>query len=367
MNRFWLDIDILSAIWDVIRNRDFYLGPTIELFDKSLCEFTGSKYALGVSSGTDALILSLKALGIGPGDEVIVPAISFFSTASAVSWVGARPVFVDIDLKSYTINPSLIEQAITSRTKAIIPVQLNGGMAKMETILTIARKHHVFVIADASHALGARYKNRPISEWGDLVCLSFSFNKKEFGSYGNSGAILTNNNTLYKKIGLFRTYGTSSRKEIYSNHVIVSGSHRIDSFQAAVLNCKIPYWNKSVQRRRANYLLYKELLKDIPNLVLPNEGQDCLHAGYRFIFLTSMRDGLRKFLQNSHVRSTHYYDVPLPLLPAFNALGYSNEDFPVSKKFAGESISLPTDFTITKQDVKRIVGLVKTYMLSSRS
>ncbi|MBI2108967.1 MAG: DegT/DnrJ/EryC1/StrS family aminotransferase [Parcubacteria group bacterium] len=362
MNPFLLNLQILSSIWDVISKQDFYLGPTVERFDTLLRDFTGSKHALGVSSGTDALILSLKALGVGPGDEIIVPAISFFSTASAVSWVGARPVFVDIDIKTYTINPNLIERAITQRTKGVIPVHLNGGAAEMESIMTLAKKHGIYVIVDASQSLGVYYKNLPMSAWGDLVCLSFSFNKKELGGYGNAGAVLTNNNDIYKKISLFRAYGTSSKKEMYSNHVVASGSYRIDSLQAAILSCKIPYWNEYIRRRREKYILYKKLLKNVPRIILPDEGQNCLHSGYRFIFLTPHRDELRKFLRHSQIRSPNYYDIPLPFFPAFNSLEYSSGDFPVSEKFARESISLPTDNAVTKKSAEWVINLVKTFL-----
>lgn len=359
MNHFFLKIKILRAMWEILDTKDFFMGPTIERFEKLLCSFTESRYAIAVSSGTDALILSLKALGIGYEDEVIVPAISFASTASAVSWIGARPVFVDINLSTYTIDVNMLESARTSRTKAVMLVHLNGAVANIDETLAFGRKYKIFIISDASQAIGARYKNRPIGYGSDVACLSLGVNKGEFGSYGNAGAILTNNEALYKKLLPFRLYGAPSSKEIYLDHRVASGSYRMDSFQAAALNCKIPHWHSWIERQHQLFLMYKKLLHDVPNVILPADNKNSFHSGFRFVLLTPRRDEIRKHLQSAGIRSRPYYDVPLPFLPAFKSLNYLRGNFPNAEKFAQESITLPTDLLTTKQDVLTAVEIIK--------
>ena len=348
---------ILCALWGIIRRRDFFLGPTVKEFEVSLSRFTRSTYVVGISSGTDALILSLKALGIGPGDEVIVPAISFFSTASAVSWVGATPVFVDIDPKSKTIDVSLAEKVITKKTKAIVPVHLDGWMANMDALMKLGEKYSVPVVVDGAHALGSYYKNRAVGEWGDIVCLSFSF-IKPFGSYGNAGAILTNNRTIYEKLLPFRIYGASSKHELYSKNSVAAGSHRLDSFQAAVLNCKLPLWNSWIQKQQRYCTLYRELLRGIPGIELPTLHRDHVQNGFRFTVLTRRKKESLVFLAAAGIHIPDYYAAPLPYIPAFKPLGYTPGDFPVAEKFACEAVTLPTRFDMTEKEIRRIAQWV---------
>ncbi|MEK7084663.1 MAG: DegT/DnrJ/EryC1/StrS family aminotransferase [Patescibacteria group bacterium] len=360
MNQFLLDIKILYSLWSVIRAQDFFIGQTVENFEKSLCVFTRSSHAMGVSSGTDALILSLKALGIGAGDEVIIPAISFFSTASAVSWVGATPVFVDIDPKSKTIDVSLAEKAITKKTKAVIPVHLDGRMADVDALAALGKKRSIFIIVDGAHAIGSRYKNREVGECGDIVCLSFSFTKP-FGSYGNAGAILTNNKALYEKIAPFRMYGATSKKGIYSNNSVPSGSHRMDSFQAAVLNCKLPLWHTWMKKQREHYLLYQKTLSGVPGIILPDTHPDFFHNGFRFTFLSQSKIALKEFLSRTGMSIPDYYSVPLPLLPAFKYMGHARGDFPVAEEFARESVTLPTRFSLSTRSVNAIAARIRDF------
>lgn len=363
MKQFLLDIKILHALWRVIRRRDFFLGPTIENFERSLCAFTRSNYAVGVSSGTDALILSLKALEIGHGDEVIVPAISFFSTAGAVSWVGATPVFVDINLRSHTIDVTLTEKAITKKTKAIIPVHLDGRMADMDSLMILGEKHNISIVVDGAHAIGSRHKNRAVGELGDIVCLSFSFTKP-LGSYGNAGAILTNNKMLYEKIIPLRMYGATSKNDIHSNNIIPAGSQRIDSFQAAVLNSKFPYWNTWIKKQQKHYSLYLELLQNVPDIMLPENNPDFFHNGFRFTLLTKHKDQLLKFLRSMDIQTPNYYGVPLPYLPAFKSLKYKQGDFPAAEKFARESVTLPTRYNLSSKDITAISLQIKDFLLT---
>src|SRR3989338_1814821 len=272
MNELFLKLKIINAlagiVWKGKNIGDFILGKPVQIFERALSEYTGSKYALGVASGTDALILSLKACGIGPGDEVIVPAVSFYSSAGAVSWVNAKPVFVDVDSRDHNIDASKIEKAVNSKTKAIIAVHLNGRMADMDEILRIAENKSLKVIVDASHAIGSRYKEKPIGNFGDLICLSFN-PTKTLGGYGDGGAILTSDEALAQKVYQLRIYGAPKWPEIHHNNTIVGTASRLGTLEAAVLNEKLPYLNSVIAKQRENYFLYKEMLENVGDLEWP--------------------------------------------------------------------------------------------------
>jgi len=364
MNELFLKLKIINALAVIVLKGknigDFILGKPVQIFERALAEYCGSKYAFGVASGTDALILSLKALGIGPGDEVIVPAVSFYSSAGAVSWVNAKPVFIDVSPKDPNIDVSKIEKAVSPKTKAIIVVHLNGRMADMDEILKIAGNKSLKIIVDASQAIGSRYKDKPIGNFGDLICLSLN-PTKTLGGYGDGGAILTSDEALAQKISRLRIYGAPKWPEIHHNNTIVGTASRLGTLEAAVLNEKLPYLNSVIAKQRENYFLYKEMLENVGDLEWPKEHHDFFINGYRLPVLTKRRDELLQFLEKRGEKLYNWYPVPLPYLPVFQNLGYKKGDFEVADKIAGECVILPTGHSLTEQKVKQIANLIKEF------
>ncbi len=363
MNELFLKLKIINALAGIILKgknvSDFILGKSVRIFEESLAKYVGSKYALGVASGTDALILSLKACGIGPGDEVIVPAVSFYSSAGAVSWVNAKPVFVDVELDSFNINPNLIEKAVTSKTKGIIITHLNGRMADMNKISELAKKHNLFLIEDAAQAIGATYKGKPIGYYGDISCLSFN-PSKILTAGGDGGAIITNSKSIADKISFLKMYGTNF-ENLSVKHPIIGVASRLSPFHAAVMNITMDDLDNIIEKRRANYFLYSEFLREAGDLVIPETPPDYFINGYRYVVLTKKRDQLHKFLRENKVDSRIQYGVPLPYFEAFDYLGHPKGDFPVAERMAKESLVLPTGPHITKEDIRRISALIKTF------
>ena len=364
MNELFLKLKIINALAGIVLKGknigDFILGKPVRIFEESLAEYVGSKYVFGVASGTDALILSLKACGIGPGDEVIVPAVSFYSSAGAVSWVNAKPVFIDVSPEDHNIDVSKIEQAINSKTKAIVVVHLNGRMADMDEILRIAGNKSLKVIVDASHAIGSRYKDKPIGNFGDLICLSFN-PTKTLGGYGDGGAILTSDEALAQKVYQLRIYGAPRWPEIHHNNTIVGTASRLGVFEAAVLNEKLPLLDLMIKKQRENYFMYKKILKGIGDLKWPEENPDYFINGYRLSVLTKRRNDLLQFLEKRGEKLYNWYPVPLPYLPVFQNLGYKEGDLEVAEKIAEECVIFPTGYLLTKEKVRRIAALVKEF------
>ena len=363
MDGFFFKLKIMSSFWDVLTRREFVLGRTVEEFEARLTDFTGARYVLGVNSGTDALILSLKACGVGVGDEVIVPAIGFSSTAAAVCLIGATPVFIDVNEDDYILDAVKMEAAVTSRTKAAIPVYLNGVIGPIKKIEQIARERHLFVIADAAHAIGSRVDGKPLGQFADLTCLSFNYTKL-FGCYGDGGAVLTNNAELAEKIKLMRLYGSRSWKEVHSDTVMIGTASRLSPFQAAVLNVKFPHLEKDIQRQRENYFFYQRLFQDMIKIRIPTYGADQLINGFRFALCTPRRDELMKFLAQKGVRLTPYYQTPLPYLSAFRFLGYQSGDFPVAEDIARKVLVLPTHHSIPKLKIEMMGKIVRDFQMT---
>lgn len=361
MDNFYAKFKILLSLWNIMGNAPPHPRyQIVEEFEKKLAEFFELPYALGVASGTDALILSLKACGIGPGDEVIIPAISFFSTAAAPAWIGARPVFADIDAESLNIDPAKIEKVITPRTKAIIAVHLNGRMADMEQITALAKKKPLIVIEDAAHAFGSKYKGKPPGYYGDLACISFN-PTKIFGGYGDGGAIITQHAELAEKINYMRRYG-SRYQEFGIDHPVVGVASRLHPFQAAVLKAKLGIAENIIAQTRRNYFLYSELLKGIEGLTLSKEPEpEHFINGYRYPVFTAKRAGLRKFLRERGIDARFQYGVPLPFFEAWANLGYKKGDFPVAEKIADEVLCLPTGPALPESKIRTTAELIKEY------
>ncbi|MBU0606127.1 MAG: DegT/DnrJ/EryC1/StrS family aminotransferase, partial [Candidatus Omnitrophica bacterium] len=327
--------EIDETLRKVIERQDFILGEECRLFEEEITRYCGSKYAVGVASGTDALILALRALNIGPGDEVITTSFTFFATAEAVSLVGAKPVFVDIEPKTYNIDTGSIEKAITPRTKAIIPVHLYGQCADMDPIIAIARKRKLRIIEDTAQAIGATYKGRKAGSMGDIGTLSF-FPSKNLGAFGDAGMIITNDKEIADKIRMLRVHG-STRRYIHSE---IGMNSRLDNLQAAVLRVKLKYLDSWLESRRRHAKYYCEKLKDLP-LILPYVPDHNVHTYHQYVLrIKGDLDTFMKFLADSEIEARTYYPVPLHLQECYRHLGYRDGSLKEAERAAGETLAI---------------------------
>ncbi len=345
--------DIDDAIQQVINKTAFAGGPFVAQFEKDFAAFCHSKYAVGVNSGTSALWLALIGLGVGPGDEVITAPNSFIATAEAISYCGATPVFVDIDETTYNINPQLIESAITPKTKAIIPVHLFGQTADMDPILTLAKKHNLFVIEDAAQAHGALYKGQPAGSMGDAGCFSF-YPGKNLGAYGEGGAVVTNNADLAVKIRMLRDHGQSEKY----HHDMIGWNARLEGMQAAVLSVKLKHlddWNDS---RRANARTYAAVLPHGNGFVLPHEAAYGKHIYHVYAVRVKNREDLMAILREQDIGCGIHYPIPIHLTGAYEKLGYAEGSFPVAEKCAQEFLSLPMFPELTHDHILRVADVI---------
>ncbi len=325
---------VLQAMKDVFDSKRFINGPQIKELEEKIAEYCQCKYAIGVSSGTDAIIISLMAKDIGEGDEVITTPFTFFATAGSIYRVGAKPIFVDIDSKTYNINPNLIEEKITEKTKAIIPVHLFGQTAEMDIINEIAKKHNLYVIEDAAQAIGSEYNEKRAGSIGDVGCFSF-FPSKNLGCCGDGGMVTTNDEELAEKIRILRAHG--SKPKYY--HKIIGGNFRLDTIQAAVLLVKFPLLEQWHKGRQDNAKYYGESLKDVVGVPYIENYNRMIYNQYTI--RTKNRDTLQQHLHESNIGNAIYYPVPLHLQVCFSYLGYKEGDFPEAEKAAKEVISIP--------------------------
>lgn len=343
--------EIDNAIKRVLEKGRFVGGEEVEAFEKEIAKFCSVKYAIGVNSGTDALYLSLKALGIGLGDEVITTPFTFISTAEVIANTGAKPIFVDIEPRIFNIDPSKIEEKITKKTKIIIPVHLFGKMADMPEIMRIAKKYKLFVVEDAAQAIGAKYKNKKAGAIGDLGCFSF-FPSKNLGSYGDGGIVITNNKKLADKIRLLRNHG-SSPKEKYKNLILGTNS-RLDTIQAAILRQKLKHLHQWNKKRRRIAEVYNRELRGIKEITIPNTNLHFFHQ-YTIRVKNGERDKLKRYLEKQGIPTMIYYPLPLHLQPAFRYLGYKIGDFPQAERLSKEVMSLPVYPELFYANQKRII------------
>jgi dTDP-4-amino-4,6-dideoxygalactose transaminase len=339
--------EIAAALQEVLEKTAFAGGPFVEKFEKEFAPFCRTEHAVGVGNGTDALWAAMLGLGIGQGNEVITAANTFIATAEAISFCGAKPVFVDVDEKTCNMNPNLIEAAITPRTKAIIPVHLYGQMADMDPIMEIARKHKLLVIEDASQAHGAEYKGRRAGSIGHAGCFSF-YPGKNLGAYGEAGAVVTNNAELARTMRMFRDHGQS--KKYY--HSIIGWNARMDGFQGAVLSVKLKHLPAWTEGRRKNAALYNQLLSGVENIILPTEASYGKHVYHIYAIRAQNRDALIKALQERDVHCAIHYPVPLHLQDAYSSLGYKKGDFPVTERVAEGLVSLPMFAELTQEQIE---------------
>ncbi|MBT3362543.1 MAG: DegT/DnrJ/EryC1/StrS family aminotransferase [Chloroflexi bacterium] len=324
-----------EAIQQVLDNGQFILGPRVAELEEKIAAYHGLKHAVGVASGTDALVLALRALDIGPGDEVIVPAFTFFATAEAVSAVGATPVFVDIDLQTYCIDTNQIESRISKKTKAIIPVHLYGHPADIDAILNIAGKHNLKVIEDNAQAFGAEYKGRKTGSMGHVSCFSF-FPSKNLGTYGDGGMLATNDADVADKVKMLRAHGW--KKKYFP--VTIAYNSRLDELHAAILLVKLKYVDKWNEKRWQTAQKYNKLL-NAANTVIPTEASYAKHVYHMYVIRVQRRNELQSHLKQNEVASAIYYPIPLHLLEAYTDLGYNKGDFPNSEKACQETLAIP--------------------------
>ncbi len=338
--------EVAVAIQQVLDKTAFAGGPFVAQFEKEFAAFCGTRSAIGVGSGTDALWVALKGLGIGPGDEVITVPNTFIATAEAISFCGATPVLVDVDEKTYTLNPALFEAAITPKTKAIIPVHLFGQTADMDPIMKIAKAHELFVIEDACQAHGAEYKGRKAGSIGDAGCFSF-YPGKNLGAYGEAGAVVTNNEELDKTIRMLRDHGQA--KKYY--HSLVGWNMRMDGLQGAILSVKLkhlPDWNEG---RRRNAKIYGELLRGVKGVVAPTEAGYAKHVYHIYAVRVTERDRLIAALAEKEIFCGIHYPIPIHLLDAYKSLKRERGSYPVAEKCAAEYVSLPMFAELTEDQI----------------
>ncbi len=348
--------DVLRVTEEVYEAQAFILGKKVEAFEKDFAAYCGAKYAVGVSSGTDALLIALMVHGIGPGDDVIVPAYSFFATAGVVDRVGAKPVFVDIDIDDYNIDPKCIEERITTRTKAILPVHLYGQTAAMDAINEIAKKKDLLVIEDAAQAVGAEWKGKRAGSLGSIGCFSF-FPSKNLGAFGDAGAVTVDEPTVYEKLVDFRVHGM--RPKYY--HRYVGGNFRIDALQAAILHVKLPYLDRWAEGRRRNAKRYAELFHDTKlerHVVLPRElpGRHHVYNQYvvRFIEGRATRDRVMAHLKERGIGCEVYYPLTLPQQECFQNI-CPGEHFPNSDTAAAGTLAIPVFPELTADQMNEVV------------
>ena len=343
-----------AAIQRVLDSGYFILGTEVAAFEKEVSAYVGVAHGIGVASGTDALLLALRALEIGPGDEVILPAYTFFATIGTVLHVGATPVLVDIDPQTYCIDVKQTRAKVTPATKAIIPVHLYGQAADMDALTEIARGHGLSIIEDNAQAFGATYKGRKTGALGDIGCLSF-FPSKNLGGYGDGGMVVTNNPDLAEKVRMLRAHGW---KKKYSPEILGYNS-RLDALQAAVLRVKLPHIDRWNAGRREVAHTYSKALADVANIQTPYEAPECEHVYHLYVLQITNRDQVQERLNQAGIGASVYYPQPLHLAEPCKELGYKAGDFPVSERASEETIAIPVYPEMTTEQIEFVLEKVK--------
>ena len=350
---------ILGAIQEVAESQQFILGPKVAELEEAVAAYCGTAHAVGVSSGTDALLVALMALGVGPGDEVITPAFSFFATAGCIARLGARPVFVDIEPETYNIAPEKIEAAVTKRTKAIMPVHLYGQCADMTAIMKIADARRLPVVEDAAQAIGAEHVGRRAGSFGAMGCFSF-YPTKNLGAFGEGGMITTNDETLAERARLLRHHGDRGRYD----HVLVGGNFRLEAIQAAVLLVKLAHLDDWTAKRQANAAHYNTLFAEAglaPGRVrLPIERLG-RHTYNLYVIEVERRDELSVLLDERQIGHSIYYPKPLHLQPCFADLGHKPGDFSAAERVCTRVLALPIYPELPAPDATRVVETIRTF------
>jgi dTDP-4-amino-4,6-dideoxygalactose transaminase len=353
---------VMPLIDEICSAQAFVFGKKLEDFEQAMADYSQCKYAVGVSSGSDALIISLMVDGIGAGDEVITTPFTFFATVGAIWRVGAKPVFVDIDPEDFNIDPKQIEAKITPRTKAIMPVHLFGQMAKMDEIMKIAKKHNLTVIEDAAQAIGCEYQGKRAGSYGEYGCFSF-YPSKNLGAFGDAGIVTTNDKEIYEKLKMFRNHGADPVTRYM--HEFVGGNFRMDALQGAILHVKLQHLDKWSKARQTNAAKYKELLTEVVEAgkaKLPVNIENAnrhIYNQYSILIADGKRDELQKKLGEAGIGSAVYYPLCLHLQKCFESLGHKEGDFPVSEKASKEILSLPIFPELKQEQIEYVASKIK--------
>lgn len=369
--------DIDAALIRMAESQSLILGPETELLEKNLCAYLDCKHAIGVSSGTDALLVALMAIDLKPDDEVIIPTYSFFATAGVVSRLNAKPVFIDSDPLTFNLDPEKIKSVITKKTKAIVPVHLYGQSCDMDPIMKIAKEFNLKVIEDAAQSIGTQYKDgTKVGNIGDIGCFSF-YPSKNLGCFGDGGLVTTNDDELAAKLRILRVHG--GKPKYY--HKIIGGNFRIDAIQAAVLNVKLPHLDSWTKRRQENAELYTKFFKQnglaesegkikyddknkvlLPEPVYKKYDLKYYHIYNQYVIRVQNRDELRKFMTETEIGTEIYYPVPFHMQECFAYLGYKKGDFPVSEWCAADSVALPIYPELTNEQIDFTVQTIKKFI-----
>ncbi|ORU00565.1 4-keto-6-deoxy-N-Acetyl-D-hexosaminyl-(Lipid carrier) aminotransferase [Anaerovibrio sp. JC8] len=347
----------LRKAFDRVFSRSWYIeGIEDEAFETSFAEFCNSKYCVGVGNGLDALMLSLKALGIGEGDEVIVPSNTYIATALAVTYVGANPVFVEPDIRTFNIDVTRIEPAITDKTKAIMPVHLYGQACDMDPIMDLAKTYNLFVVEDCAQAHGATYKGHSIGTFGDGAGFSF-YPGKNLGALGDAGAVITNNKDIADKVRALGNYGSD-----YKYHHIYKGNNsRLDELQAAFLTAKLPYLNKMNKERRRIAKLYMDGI-DNPEIILPYVPEYTVPVWHIFGIRCKRRDELEKWLNEAGICTNKHYPIPMHMQECYKDLGFTKGDYPVAEEISATQLSLPMYYGMTDEEIGYVIKMINSFV-----
>lgn len=350
-----LESDLRNA-FDRVFKRSWYIeGIEDQNFEAEFAKFCNIKFCVGCGNGLDALMLSLKALGIGPNDEVIVPSNTYIATALAVTYVGAKVVFVEPDINTYNINPNLIEEKISSKTKAIIPVHLYGQPCDMSPILEIAKKHNLFVVEDCAQAHGATYKGQVVGSFGNAAGFSF-YPGKNLGALGDAGAVVTNNEDLASKIRAYGNYGSD-----YKYHHIYKGNNsRLDEMQAAFLSAKLPHLNRINEERRRIAKLYIDNIKN-DNVILPKVLEDTVPVWHIFAIRTSRRSELEQWLKEAEIATNKHYPIPMHLQECYKDLNIKKGQLPIAEEISNTQLSLPMYYGLTDEQVHYVIDRINSF------
>lgn len=348
--------ELRQAIDEVLTSHYYIMGPQVKAFEEKMASYLGIKHAIGCASGTDALVLAIKALGIGDGDEVITTPFTFFATASSIWRCNAKPVFADIDPRTFNLDPALVEKAITPRTRAIMPVHLFGQPCDMDAIMAIARKHNLFVIEDNAQGIGSKWDGKMSCSFGDIGTLSF-FPSKNLGAMGDAGMCLTNDEDLAAKLRQLRVHGENPRYF----HKWVGLNSRLDTMQAAVLSVKLDSLQAWSEGRRRNAEYYAQHLNDVPQIKLPCIDSKALTIYNQYTVIADNRDGLMKHLADNEIGCAIYYPLPLHLQECFASLGGKKGDCPVSEEMADKVLSLPVFAELSREQLDFVIQTIRNF------
>lgn len=351
--------EVSAAVQRVLDSQQFILGPEVDAFEREIARYLGCSHAIGVSSGSDALLMALMVLELHPGDEIITSPYTFFATAGAIHRLGLKPVFVDIDPLTYNLNPGKIASALTPRTKAIMPIHLFGQSAAMDPIREVADAHGLTIIEDAAQAIGTEYRGRRCGTMGEMACFSF-FPSKNLGAAGDAGLVSTSDDALAEKLRIFRSHG--SKPKYF--HKYVGGNFRIDALQAAILRVKLKYLDTWTEARRAHAEAYARLFHEaglLEHVKLPREAPGDRHIFNQYVIRVDARDALKDHLATEGIQTEVYYPKPMHLQECFSKLGHRAGDFPESERASDQSLAIPVYPELKESDLEYVVDAIRRF------